>query len=459
MYETYLQCIYCGRRYEIYPDKEPEELNGRLLCPYCFDKHRGIYGSLEVIYDYEKIKEIPDIDKMFKRPIETMWDFRFMLPTHTNPVTLEEGGTPLYLCRKLGEYYEIENLYVKYEGINPTGSFKDRESSVAVTRALEVGAMGVTTVSSGNAASSLACYAAKAGLKCLVFAPSSTSIEKLTQIGAFDAECLTMDGTVEDVWEAINTGSQSNPLAIALSKFIYTYYYDCNPALNPYRSEGDKTEAYEIFVSLGEVPDWVAIPIGNGCNLIGIWKGFKEMVEIGVTDKLPKIIGVQVKKGDPVLQAFDKGIFTSIPVLNPPHSIAEGIVARDSYDAPHVLMVMREAKAKAVAVDDEEIIDALLTLAKLEGIFAEPTASTTLAAVEKLREAHVIDKSDKVVCVVTGGGLKAVKEVLVHCRKEVKPMDRVKRGDYNTLFKDVQKIAKKHFPNRVFSIKAMKSEF
>jgi threonine synthase len=211
--------------------------------------------------------------------------------------------------------------------------------------------------------------------------------------------------------------------------------------------EGDKTEAYEIYKGLMEIPDWVVVPTGNGSNLAGIWKGFKEMHDLGVTNKLPKLICVQVKGGDPIAKAFEQKKDSSIRVENPPDSIAEGIVAKDCYDATKALRALKESNGITVAVDDLEVIEYMEMLAGKEGVFVEPTSATTLAAVGKLRETYAIDKSDKIVCVLTGSGLKATKEVMVKCKKEVKPIDKVKKGDYISLVKDIAKVAKKQFPS------------
>jgi threonine synthase len=451
MFAKKLKCIFCGEEYEIPRNGEDPRLNNKLMCPKCVDIHKWIYGSLDVVYDYDEIREKVDLKKIFDPnfSIDTMWGFKDLLPIWHPPVCLGEGDTPLYTCERICQELDVSNLYLKHEGANPTGSFKDRESSVCVTRGLEIGATGVTCISSGNAAGSLAAYASRAGLKCLVFTPSSASPEKMTQIGIFDAELIAVDGILEDVWELINRDSNSvgDDQILKLLSMTYRYYYDCNAALNPYRLEGDKTEAYEIYKGLMEIPDWVVVPTGNGSNLAGIWKGFKEMHDLGVTNKLPKLICVQVKGGDPIAKAFEQKKDSSIRVENPPDSIAEGIVAKDCYDATKALRALKESNGITVAVDDLEVIEYMEMLAGKEGVFVEPTSATTLAAVGKLRETYAIDKSDKIVCVLTGSGLKATKEVMVKCKKEVKPIDKVKKGDYISLVKDIAKVAKKQFPS------------
>ncbi|WXG46199.1 MAG: threonine synthase [Candidatus Atabeyarchaeum deiterrae] len=450
MFAKQLKCIYCGEEYDIPRNGEDPRLNNKLMCPKCANIHKWTYGSLDVVYDYDEIRDKVDLDKIFDfdTPVDTMWGFKDLLPIWSQPVCLGEGDTPFYTCQRVCEELDVSNLYLKYEGANPTGSFKDRESSVCVSRALEIGAKGVTCISSGNAAGSLAAYASRAGVKCLVFTPSSASPEKMTQIGIFDAELIAVDGIFEDVWELINRNAANtgDDQISKLANLTYQYYYDCNAALNPYRVEGDKTEAYEIYRNLQNIPDWVVVPTGNGSNLAGIWKGFKEMFNLGIINRLPKLICVQVKGGDPIAKAFEQKKDSSVRVENPPDSIAEGIVARDCYDATKALRALRESGGVTVAVDDLEVIEYMELLAGKEGVFVEPTSATTLAAVGKLRETYAIEKSDKIVCVLTGSGLKATKEVMVKCKKEVRPVDKVKKSDYITLIKDIAKVAKKQFP-------------
>jgi threonine synthase len=451
MFAKKLKCIYCGEEYDIPRNGEDPRLDNKLMCPKCVEIHKWIYGSLDVVYDYDEIREHVDLKKLFDfdYSIDTIWGYKDLLPTWHPPVCLGEGDTPLYTCERICQELDVSNLYLKYEGANPTGSFKDRESAVCVTRGLEVGAKGVTCISSGNAAGSLAAYASRAGLKCLVFTPSSASPEKMTQIGIFDAELIAVDGILEDVWELINRDPNGvdDDQILKLVGITYRYYYDCNAALNPYRLEGDKTEAYEIYKSMKDVPDWVVVPTGNGGNLAGIWKGFKEMRDLGVISRLPKLICVQVKGGDPIAKAFEQKKEYSVRVDSPPDSIAEGIVARDCYDATKALRALKESNGVTVAVDDLEVIEYMEMLAGKEGVFVEPTSATTLAAVGKLRETYALDKSDRIVCVLTGSGLKATKEVMVKCKKEVKPIDKVKKTDYTTLIKDIAKVAKKQFPS------------
>jgi threonine synthase len=401
-----LRCVFCGSEYETPPDREDERLEHRLQCtrPSCVARHRGIYGSLEVTYDYEAIRNRVDLKKLFSTKGESMWHFEQLLPVRRG-TSLEEGSTPLVRSERLSSQLGIADSMLKYEGTNPTGSFKDRESAVVVSRALEVGARAVTCVSCGNAAASLASYAAHAGVSCLVFTPSDAEVVKRKVIEYTGAKLVTVDGIFEDVWELVNRSSQED---LSVSSKVYSLFYDCNPGLNPYRSEGDKTTAYEIFAQAHSVPDWVVVPVGNGSDLAGIWKGFKELVELGLADSTPKMLGVQILGADPVAEAWRRGKADSVRVEHPVDSMADGIVAKDSYDAPRALMALKESDGAMVSVTDGESLDELFACARDEGLLVEPTSATALAAGKEMREAGRIGADERVVFVMTGSGFKSI---------------------------------------------------
>ncbi len=405
-FRTSLKCIFCGREYEISPHREDGKLNHRFQCinPSCVSKHKWIYGSLELQYDYEQLKEEVNLQDLFGSKPQSMWHYKKLLPVAT-ALTLGEGATSMIYSERLVSELDIKEPMLKYEGTNPTGSFKDRESAVAVSRALEIGAKGVACVSSGNAAASLASYAAHAGLSCLVFTPTDASIEKQRFVQFAGARLVTVDGIFEDVWELVNRNPNRD---LSISKNVFSSYYDCNPALNPYRSEGDKTTAYEIYSELQSVPDWVVIPIGNGSNLVGIWKGFKELQSLGVSNYLPRILGVQVYNADPIAEAWRQCKDQSVRIESPADSVAEGIVAKDSYDAPRALRALKESNGVVASVTDGETLEHLFLCMRREGIFLEPTSATVLAAAQKMKQEGVISLDDRVVFVLTGSGLKTM---------------------------------------------------
>ncbi|HTW56417.1 MAG TPA: threonine synthase [Thermoplasmata archaeon] len=415
-----LRCIFCGAEYEIPEHAEDPRLAGGLSCPRpaCVARHRGIYGSLEVVFDYDRLRDAVDVVSLLRGPARSLWDYAPLLPAPAR-VTLGEGATPLLAAPRLRGEIGLADVWLKNEGSNPTGSFKDRESAVAVARALEVGATGVTCVSSGNAAASLAAYAARAGLRCLVFTPAGASIGKRTFVAYMGARGIGVDGAFEDVWELVHRDPARD---LAVGPYLSRHWYDANPALNPYRSEGDKTTAYEIVVEHGRVPDWVFVPVGNGSHLVGLWKGFRELRELGVTTSAPRMVGVQVYDADPVTRAWKEGADHSLRVERPADSLAEGTVAKDSYDAPRALAAIRESSGRMASAFEGDTLDTMFALARREGILTEPTSATVLAAGKEMVDEGLIARTDDVVFVLTGNGLKTM-ETLV----ERKLGDRVAR--------------------------------
>ncbi len=384
-----LKCIFCGKEYGLE--------YSRLCCTNCKEYK---YGSLDVIYDYDRVR---DNTRSWKSShVSTMWQFKELLPVKENSIiTLSEGGTPLIKCNSVGKKYGLNNLFIKDEGINPTGSFKDRGISIIVSIAKSLGSKGVTCVSSGNAAVSLSAYAAKAKLDCFVFAPDSISQEKRTQIQIYGAKLILIEGTLERAYEMAR---------FALDEYDY---YNCNAAINPFIIEGNKTIAYENWIQLKfKAPDQVIVPIGNGSNLSGIWKGYNELQTLGLIDKLPKMVGIQCSNAAPVYEGFKNSKMNSIPQkITGKECDADGIIAEDSYDAPKALKAIKGSEGIVTTVTNKEIWDALKDLAIHEGIFCEITSATAIAAAKKLSKDGTIDKDENIVCILTGNGLKSISKI------------------------------------------------
>ncbi|MBS7613836.1 threonine synthase, partial [Candidatus Bathyarchaeota archaeon] len=255
-------------------------------CPKCG-------GLLDVEYDYDVLAEtVPK--SWFSRPLG-VWRYGELLPilNRTLRVSIGEGGTRLVHCRRLGEKLKLKNLYVKDEGSNPTGSFKDRGMTVGVTKALEFNVKNLICASTGNTSSSLAAYAAKAGLNCIVLIPSGKiALGKLAQAVIYGAKVLAVKGNFDDALR----------LVVELSSRPEFYLLN---SLNPYRLEGQKTAAFEIYEQLGNrAPDWLIIPVGNAGNISAYWKGFEELSLLGLSNLKPKMIGVQSKGANPLVRAF-----------------------------------------------------------------------------------------------------------------------------------------------------------
>lgn len=287
---------------------------------------------------------------------------------------------------------------LKDESRNPTGSFKDRAISVAVTWAIQQGAKRLVSASSGNAAAAVAAYSAKAGLDCFLLFDSKSPPTKHLQPLVYGAKGLSVKnlftGTPEDLSELLRKISQR----------LDAYNVFCWALINPYTLEGNKTIAYEICEALQwDPPDAVIVPVGGGDNLVAEWKGFKEMLQLGLIKKLPKMVGVQSSKADPLVRAWRSGSETITPIEEP-SSIASGINV--PYTGEHTLKAIRETQGVAVAVDDEEILLAEKEVARLEGIWVEPSSAASVAALPKLVNSGILSKDDAVVCVLTGSGLK-----------------------------------------------------
>ncbi len=309
-------------------------------------------------------------------------------------ITLKEGNTPLLPARHIsslaGEGVEV---FLKYEGLNPTGSFKDRGMTVAVSKALEDGAKAVICASTGNTSASAACYAAKSNLKCIVLLPEGAiALGKLSQALIHGAQVIAVKGNFDDALSLVLEVIKKRPITLVNS-------------LNPNRIEGQKTGSFEICDCLGEAPDYHAIPVGNAGNITAYWKGYKEYKEVGKVDSLPKMIGFQAEGSAPIVRGHPikepKTIATAIRIGNPA-SWERAEAARD------------ESGGLIDMVTDEEILSAYRLLASKEGVFVEPASSASVAGVLKLakrgffKQKKKNDKSQtlKIVCVLTGHGLK-----------------------------------------------------
>ncbi len=316
--------------------------------------------------------------------------YREFLPvTEITPViTLLEGNTPLIYAKKLSAIVGTDiSIYIKYEGLNPTGSFKDRGMTMAITKAKEVGAQAVMCASTGNTSASAAAYSAKADLKCIVLIPKgSIALGKLAQSLIHGAHVLAVDGNFDQALELVREITDSYPITLVNS-------------LNPFRIEGQKTAAFEVCDTLGKAPDFLAIPVGNAGNITAYWKGFNEYFQKTKISSLPKILGFQAAGSAPIVYGKiikdPKTIATAIKIGNP----ASWKKAEQARDDSGGLIDM---------VSDDEILKAYLLLAQTEGIFVEPASAASVAGVLKLADSGYFKNTGQVtlVCVVTGHGLK-----------------------------------------------------
>jgi threonine synthase len=327
-------------------------------------------------------------------------------------VDLGTGLTTLHRCERLGEALGQKNLYVKDDTVNPTNSFKDRPSTVAVSKALEFGVKAVGCPSTGNLAAAVAAHAAKAGLPCYIFMPSDTEGNKVLQASTFGANIVSVEGTYDEV----------NRLAAQVAEEYGWAFANIN--LRPYYVEGSKTLAFEVCEQLGwRTPDTIVVPLGSGALLLAIKRGFEQFKELGLIEDNPtKFIGAQATGCAPIVEAFKAGDEDITPIEHP-DTIAKSLAIGDPGDGYYVLKAIRESGGLAESATDQEILDAIKLLASTEGIFAEPAGGVTIAVLKKLAEEGKVQPDETVVCCVTGSGFKAAETIqgVIPVPKLIKP--------------------------------------
>lgn len=332
-----------------------------------------------------------------------LFKYKDYLPvTEKTPmITLHEGDTPLIFAENLSKEYNI-NLYLKYEGMNPTGSFKDRGMVVAVAKALENNSKAIICASTGNTAASAAAYASVSKLKSYVLLPKNAiALGKLAQAIMYGAEVISIEGNFDSALKLVREISKIYPIALVNS-------------INPFRIEGQKTAAFEICDVLENSPEFLAIPVGNAGNITAYWKGFKEYYSLGKIKGLPKLLGFQAEGAAPLVLGH--------PIENP-QTIASAIRIGNPASGEKALEAIKESQGIIDTISDEEILLAQKELASKEGIFVEPASAASWAGVKKILREKKLRLEGNIVCVLTGNGLKdpdiALKNVKV--TKEVKP--------------------------------------
>ncbi len=383
-----MKCMVCGAEFPPAPD--------RYVCDKC-----GTDGILDIIYEYPNMPDYAEILK--KNHVNSLWRYRELLPLEKNtPISpLEVGMTPLYRSRNLEKKFDIAKVYIKDDGRNPTASLKDRASAIGVSKAIEAGAKAICAASTGNAASSLAGFAASLGIKTFIFVPKRAPKAKIAQLLVYGANTIIVDDTYDKAFE----------LSIEAAKKFGFYIRNC--AYNPYLVEGKKTVAYEIWEQNGyQIPDRVYVSIGDGCITSGIYKGFYDLMKIGAIEKLPRIIGVQAAGCNPVEIAFKTGKFTPQNGNTIADSIAVG-VPRNRLKA---LRGLKESKGDCISVTDDEIRAALVDLPRTTAVFGEPAAVTAYAGFKKDASAGRIGSQETAVVLITGNGLKDIESAISVCQ-------------------------------------------
>ena len=370
-----LSCVGCGARLDTDPTA--------FVCPRCGD-----------ILELSKSRTLGREDLFGSSNGRLgVWRYGAAMPVaFSERATLDEGGTPLVKSAHLGEELGLGDLRFKVEGQNPTGSFKDRGMTVAVTRALESGAETLICASTGNTAASLAAYAARSGLKSAVVLPSGkVATGKLSQAIAHGAKLVQ----VEDGFDRALALTMK---AVGESAGLYLMN-----SVNPYRIEGQKTVAFEIYEQLGAVPDYVVLPVGNAGNISAVWKGFTELRDWKVTDRVPKLVGVQAEGASPVAEAYSKGRQEVKPWRNP-ETVASAIRIGNPVSWKKAMKAIKGSGGMAIAVSDDEIVRARRDLATKEGTFVESASASPIAGLRKLT--GKVPGDSIVVCILTGHGLK-----------------------------------------------------
>ena len=377
---THLECSLCNKIFEA----------GKIhnLC--------DCGGPLLVRYDLEKARANWNRDWLANGPTN-MWRYAPVLPVSkpASITTLGEGMTPLVRTKRIGELVGAKDLWIKDEGLNPTGSFKARGLSCAVSMAVELGIKKVAIPSAGNAASAMAAYAAAAGIEAHIFMPRDVPQSNFIECKAFGAHVTLVDGLISDCAKIVNAGKDTQG------------WFDVSTLKEPYRIEGKKTMGYELAEQMRwELPDVIFYPTGGGVGLIGMWKAFEEMEQLGwVTSKRPKMIAVQVEGCQPVVRAFLAGENRSTFWDNA-HTVASGLRVPKPLGDFLILDAVRKSGGCAIAVSDDELIDAGIELATAEGMFVAPEGSACIAALRKLLASGFLKSEERIVIYNTGSGLK-----------------------------------------------------
>ena len=387
-----LACIHCGAEYP------PDEII--YSCRKCGH-------PLEVRYHLDRLGI--DRKEWNRRPL-SVWRYREILPVQGQPVTLKEGGTPLYHLQTIGKELGLPHLHAKHEGMNPSGSFKDRGMTVGVSMALQLGKRSVACASTGNTSASLAMYAAKARIPAVVLLPSGkVALGKVAQALIHGARAITIRGNFDRALEMVQE--------LCLSHGLYLLN-----SMNPYRLEGQKTIGFEILDQLGEVPDRIVLPVGNAGNISAIHKGLVELRELGFIDRLPMMTGIQAEGSAPVVRAIAGNLPAVIPEPQP-ETVATAIRIGAPVNAEKALRAIRTTGGTAASVSDTEILTMQKALASREGVGVEPASAASVAGVKRLVAGGVIDRDERVVCVVTGHLLKDPETVVKQCEPplEIEP--------------------------------------
>ncbi|MDD5557163.1 MAG: threonine synthase [bacterium] len=353
-------------------------------------------GNLEVAYDHARIRKALTRESLARDADHSVWRYWDLYPLHDRSriMPLRIGWTPLYRADRVARGLGLREVLLKDDGRNPSASFKDRASAVAVAKGLELGCDKLCGASTGNAASSTACLCASIGMSPIIFVPASAPKAKIAQLLIFGATVFTVRGSYDDAFD------------LCLKATAEYGWYNRNTGYNPYTREGKKSVSFEVCEQLGwEVPDLVFVPVGDGNIISGVWKGFRDLLAVGLIDRLPRLVAVQSELSSAVVDAV-RGDGRIRPVRAT--TVADSISVDLPRDGLMAVRAVRESGGMAVKVSDAEILDAIPFIARGAGVFAEPAGAASVAGLRRLVADGALRGDERIVCLVTGNGLKDV---------------------------------------------------
>ncbi|HLE82320.1 MAG TPA: threonine synthase [Dehalococcoidia bacterium] len=377
-YASALRCRECSRRYPLDPIH---------VCEFCF-------GPLEVVYDYEAIARAVSRESIARGPL-SIWRYKELLPVLGDEVVdINAGFTPLIKAHRLGEALGLQELYIKNDCVNPTYSFKDRVVAVAATRARELGFQVLACASTGNLAGSVAAHAARAGMEAYIFIPADLEQGKVIGAAVYGPTLVAVEGSYDQVNRLCSELTDHYPWAFV------------NVNIRPYYAEGSKTLAYEVAEQLGwRAPDCAVVPLASGSLFTKIWKGLKELQQIGLLDQVStRMMATQAEGCSPIVTAYQEHTLNVRPVR--PNTIAKSLAIGNPADGYYALRTIQDSNGSAVAVTDEEVVAGMKLLAETEGIFAETAGGVVIAGLKRLAKSGAVGEKELTVAYITGNGLK-----------------------------------------------------
>lgn len=381
------RCPVCKRSYSA---NEVE-----YTCPHC-----GDVGTLEVLYDYEALRTQLDRDMLRSNNEQSMWRYKALLPIEGGAKVppLRVGMTPLYDTTRVADSLGLRQVWLKDDGQNPTGSLKDRASAMVVARAMEQGITTVSTASTGNAAAALSGIGASVGMSIIIFVPASAPEAKIAQLLVYGATVLLVEDSYDVAFD------------LCAQMCLSEGWYCRNTGMNPYTVEGKKTVAFEIAEQLNwNIPDVVMVGVGDGNIIAGVYKGFYDLFQLGWIERIPRLIGVQAQGSSALVHAWENNIKPEDMKPMPAETVADSISAGVPRDRAKALRAVRETRGAMIAVPDDEIIAAIPELARLTGVFGEPSCTAVYAGAKRAVQSGLLDKNESVLLLMTGNGLKDIR--------------------------------------------------